>query len=168
MDINEIKKLLKVFDNSTATEMEIDETGMGGAKIWLAKTMMLPEGMPMSSMTAMPQMQMAIPAQQAVSLNSDSSDEPQTEKPKETPRSENTYEVKAPMVGTFYRAPSPDADAYVKVGDTISQGTVMCIIEAMKLMNEIEAEVSGKIVKILVENAQAVEYNQPLFLIEKS
>jgi acetyl-CoA carboxylase biotin carboxyl carrier protein len=163
MDINEIKKLLKVFDNSTATEMEIDETGMGGAKIWLAKAMMLPEGMPMASM---PQMQMAIPAQQAVSLGND--DEPKTEKPKEAPRSENTYEVKAPMVGTFYRAPSPDADSYVKVGDVISQGTVLCIIEAMKLMNEIESEVSGKVVKILVENAQAVEYNQPLFLIEKS
>jgi acetyl-CoA carboxylase biotin carboxyl carrier protein len=165
MDINEIKKLLKVFDNSTATEMEIDETGMGGAKIWLAKTMMLPEGMPM---TSMPQMHMNIPAQQAVSLSSDESEEPKTEKSKEAPRSENTYEVKAPMVGTFYRAPSPDADSYVKVGDIISQGTVLCIIEAMKLMNEIEAEVSGKIVKILVENAQAVEYNQPLFLIEKS
>lgn len=164
MDINEIKKLLKVFDNSTATEMEIDETGMGGAKIWLAKTMMLPEGMPMASM---PQMQMAIPAQQAVSVNDDNY-EPMTEKPKEAPRSENTYEVKAPMVGTFYRAPSPDADSYVKVGDVISQGTVLCIIEAMKLMNEIESEVSGKVVKILVDNAQAVEYNQPLFLIEKS
>lgn len=164
MDINEIKKLLKVFDNSTATEMEIDETGMGGAKIWLAKTMMLPEGMPM---TAMPQMQMAIPAQQAMSINDDN-DEPKTEKSTEAPRSENTYEVKAPMVGTFYRAPSPDADAYVKVGDVISQGTVLCIIEAMKLMNEIESEVSGKVVKILVDNAQAVEYNQPLFLIEKS
>jgi acetyl-CoA carboxylase biotin carboxyl carrier protein len=164
MDINEIKRLLKVFDNSTATEMEIDETGMGGAKIWLAKTMMLPEGMPM----AMPQMQMAIPAQQAMSAGNDVSDEPKTEKSKETPRSENTYEVKAPMVGTFYRAPSPDADSYVKVGDDISEGTVLCIIEAMKLMNEIESEVSGKVVKILVENAQAVEYNQPLFLIEKS
>lgn len=168
MDINEIKKLLKVFDNSTATEMEIDETGMGGAKIWLAKTMMLPEGMPMASMTAMPQMQMSIPAQQGVSVGSDASGEPKTEKPKEAPRSENTYEVKAPMVGTFYRAPSPDADSYVKVGDEISQGTVLCIIEAMKLMNEIESEVSGKVVKILVENAQAVEYNQPLFLIEKN
>ena len=72
------------------------------------------------------------------------------------------------MVGTFYSAPSPDADPYISVGSNVSTGTVLCIIEAMKLMNEIEAEVSGKIVKILVENAQPVEYNQPLFLIEKN
>ncbi len=71
------------------------------------------------------------------------------------------------MVGTFYRAPSPDADAYVNVGSNVSSGSVLCIIEAMKLMNEIESEVSGKIIKILVENGQPVEYNQPLFLIEK-
>ena len=71
------------------------------------------------------------------------------------------------MVGTFYRAPSPDADPYVAVGSMVSPGSVLCIIEAMKLMNEIESEVSGKIVKILVENAQPVEYNQPLFHIEK-
>ena len=77
-------------------------------------------------------------------------------------------EYKAPMVGTFYRSPAPDADPYVKEGDNISPGKVLCIIEAMKLMNEIEAETSGKIVKILVDNAQPVEYNQPLFLIDPS
>jgi acetyl-CoA carboxylase biotin carboxyl carrier protein len=71
------------------------------------------------------------------------------------------------MVGTFYRTPSPDADAYVKPGDTVKTGNVICIIEAMKLMNEIESEVSGKVVKILVENGTAVEYDQPLMLIEK-
>ena len=70
------------------------------------------------------------------------------------------------MVGTFYKYPSPDADAYVSVGKSVSEGSVLCIIEEMKLMNEIESEVSGKIIKILVENAQPVEYNQPLFLIE--
>ena len=83
-------------------------------------------------------------------------------------QNENLYEVKSPMVGTFYRAPSPDADAYVNVGSNVTPGSVLCIIEAMKLMNEIESEVSGKIIKILVENSQPVEYNQPLFLIEKS
>jgi acetyl-CoA carboxylase biotin carboxyl carrier protein len=71
------------------------------------------------------------------------------------------------MVGTFYRTPSPDADAYVKPGDTVKTGNVICIIEAMKLMNEIESDVSGKVVKILVENGTAVEYDQPLMLIEK-
>jgi acetyl-CoA carboxylase biotin carboxyl carrier protein len=80
----------------------------------------------------------------------------------------NLTEVRSPMVGTFYRSPSPDADPYIEVGQSINVGQTMCIIEAMKLMNEIESEYSGKITKILVENAQPVEYNQPLFLIEKS
>lgn len=75
-------------------------------------------------------------------------------------------EIRAPMVGTFYRAPAPDAAAYVKEGDQVSPGKVLCIIEAMKLMNEIEAEVSGRIVKIMVENGRPVEYNQTLFLID--
>jgi len=77
----------------------------------------------------------------------------------------NIIEIRSPMVGTFYRAPAPDADPYVQVGDHISPGKVLCIIEAMKLMNEIESEVSGTIVEILVENAQPVEYNQPLFKV---
>jgi acetyl-CoA carboxylase biotin carboxyl carrier protein len=75
-------------------------------------------------------------------------------------------EIKAPMVGTFYRAPAPESDPYVREGDSVSQGKVICIIEAMKLMNEIEAEISGKIVKVLAENGQPVEYNQPLFLVD--
>lgn len=75
-------------------------------------------------------------------------------------------EFKSPMVGTFFRAPAPDADAFVKVGDHVTVGQTLCIIEAMKIMNEIEAEVSGVITDILVENSQPVEYNQPLFLIE--
>ncbi|MBN1540883.1 acetyl-CoA carboxylase biotin carboxyl carrier protein [candidate division KSB1 bacterium] len=74
-------------------------------------------------------------------------------------------EFKSPMVGTFYRAPAPDAEPYIREGDSVSPGKVLCIIEAMKLMNEIEAEVSGRIAQILVENGQPVEYNQPLFLI---
>jgi len=88
---------------------------------------------------------------------------------RETPAEpENVTEIRSPMVGTFYRAPSPDADSYVENGDTVSVGQNLCIVEAMKLMNEIESEISGKIVKIMVENAQPVEYNQVLFLIEKS
>jgi len=74
--------------------------------------------------------------------------------------------VKSPIVGTFYRSPSPDKPAYIKVGDTISEGSVVCIIEAMKLFNEIESEVSGKIVKVLVEDASPVEYDQALFLVD--
>lgn len=77
-------------------------------------------------------------------------------------------EVKSPIVGTFYRASSPDKPPFVKVGDTIESGSVVCIVEAMKLFNEIESEISGKIVKVLVEDAQPVEYDQPLFLVDPS
>ena len=80
----------------------------------------------------------------------------------------NLIEIKSPMVGTFYTAPSPDSQPYVKIGDSVSVGTVVCIVEAMKLMNEIESEVSGKIVKALVDNAQPVEFGQPLFQIDPS
>ena len=94
--------------------------------------------------------------------------EEKEEKKGEVVLSENTVEIKSPMVGVFYKAPSPEADAYVKEGSVIKEGDVVCIIEAMKLMNEIESEVSGKIVKILVENGTAVEFDQPLFLVEKA
>lgn len=80
----------------------------------------------------------------------------------------NLITIKSPMIGTFYRSSSPDADVFVKVGDTIKAGDPVCIIEAMKLFNEIESEVSGKIVKVLVENASPVEYDQPLFLVDPS
>lgn len=89
---------------------------------------------------------------------------PKAEAPKED-HSKYT-EVKAPIVGTFYRSPSPDADVFVKEGDTVKKGQVLCIIEAMKLMNEIESEVAGVIKKITVNNAEPIEYGQVLFLIE--
>ena len=74
--------------------------------------------------------------------------------------------IEAPMVGTFYRAPSPDAQPFVREGDRVKKGQVVCIVEAMKLMNEIESKVAGRVMKVLVENAQPVEYGQPLFLLE--
>lgn len=77
-------------------------------------------------------------------------------------------EVKSPMIGTFYRSPSPDKEAYVKVGDIIKKGDTVCIVEAMKLFNEIESEVSGKIVKMLVDDASPIEYDQPLYLVDPS
>jgi acetyl-CoA carboxylase biotin carboxyl carrier protein len=80
----------------------------------------------------------------------------------------NYLEVRSPMIGTFYRSPNPDSPSFVQVGDTIKKGQTVCIIEAMKLFNEIESEVSGTIVKILVENATPVEYDQPLFLVDPS
>ena len=76
--------------------------------------------------------------------------------------------IKSPMIGTFYRKPSPDKDTFVNVGDDIKPGDVLCVVEAMKLFNEIESEISGKIVKVLVEDASPVEYDQPLFLVDPS
>ncbi len=80
----------------------------------------------------------------------------------------NLVEVKSPMIGTFYRSASPDKPVYVKVGDRVAKGDTVCIVEAMKLFNEIESEVAGKIVKVLVEDAQPIEYDQPLFLVDPS
>lgn len=88
------------------------------------------------------------------------------EKPKEEATTGNLITIKSPMIGTFYRRSSPDKPALVEVGDEISPGQVVCIIEAMKLFNEIESEVKGRIVKVLVEDASPVEYDQPLFLVE--
>lgn len=92
--------------------------------------------------------------------------------PVTTENNENSTEnsryitVKSPMIGTFYRTPGPDKDAFVNVGDTIQKGDKVCIIEAMKTFNEIEAEISGKIIKVLVDNASPVDYDQPLFLVD--
>jgi len=113
----------------------------------------------------------AIPTTQAVQqpLETPLVQSTQNTTPTEKSAEEDTskyIEIKSPMVGTFYRKPAPDKPAYVNVGDDISEGQVLCIIEAMKLFNEIESEVNGKIVKVLVEDASPVEYDQPLFLVE--
>ena len=86
--------------------------------------------------------------------------------PKAPAAGKNLKEVKSPMVGTFYKSPAPDADPYVEVGDTVKKGDVLCIVEAMKLMNEVKAEFGGKIVEVSVENAEPVEFGQTLFMIE--
>ena len=91
---------------------------------------------------------------------------PKSDVQEDTSSSNNYLTVKSPIIGTFYRKPSPDKDAFVNVGDTIKEGDTLCVIEAMKLFNEIESDFSGKIVKILVEDASPVEFDQPLFLIE--
>ena len=164
MDLNYLKKLIKMLDSSDLSDIEIEEEG---TKLKLSKPK--PQKQTFANIT--PQ---GVPFQAAPAGNSNTTvetvertvkEEP-AEKPAGTPAADNLFEVTSPMVGTFYRAPAPDADPYLNVGDSISQGSVLCIVEAMKLMNEIESEVSGKVVKILVEDGQAVEYNQPLFLIE--
>lgn len=98
---------------------------------------------------------------------SSNSEAPATETPS-TSSNNNYVEIKSPMIGTFYRSANPDSDVFVNIGDPVSAGQTVCIIEAMKLFNEIESEISGKIVKVLVENSSPVEYDQPLFLVDPS
>ncbi len=155
MDLNLIRKLVKLVDSSEVTDLEIEENGL---RVKIAKKI--------RGVKALAQPQILSPSQpvpQASPAQAGGESAPAKEETKE-----KLHEVHSPIVGTFYRAPAPDADPYVQVGDMVSQGSVLCIVEAMKLMNEIESDVSGKIVKILVENGKPVEYNQPLFLVEKS
>lgn len=164
MDLKDIRQIIKIVESSNISEFELEE---GGTKVKILKntrTNLMPASDIKVVTASEPQSASQPPVNTPVAENlpKDSTVE------QESVVSNNTVEVRSPMVGTFYRAPSPDADAYVEVGQTISVGQTLCIVEAMKLMNEIEAEISGKIVKILVENAQPVEYNQPLFLIEKT
>lgn len=153
MDINEIKKLIKVFESAKVTELSIQE---GDLKIKISKN-----GNNNSAGVVYQNLPVEIPSQtsavaEGVSTATDKKDE------------DNIHVIKSPIVGTFYRAPAPDADSYIQIGDSVSEGSVLCIVEAMKLMNEIESDISGKIVQILVEDGTPVEFNQPLFKVEKS
>lgn len=154
MDLNLIKKLVKLLETSDVTDIEVEESGM---RIKLAKKVRVAQTVTLNQ-----------PASQTVQGSNNSSAQVEEKKPAAEQPASSLHEVKSPIVGTFYRAPAPDADSYVQVGDTVNTGSVLCIVEAMKLMNEIESDVSGKIVKILVENGKPVEYNQPLFLIQPS
>jgi acetyl-CoA carboxylase biotin carboxyl carrier protein len=125
-----------------------------------------------SSATYIPQMVPAAIPQIAASPTTHAAPSSAASKPKEenkpTAAEEQYLTIKSPMIGTFYRSAGPDSDAFVSVGDALSKGQTVCIIEAMKLFNEIESDISGRIVKILVENATPVEYDQPLFLVDPS
>lgn len=156
MDINEIKKLIKVFENAKVTELSIQE---GDLKIKISKN---GASNPVVNPNAMTSMEIPVIS------HPDAARVETEQKPAESNAEDNLHTINSPIVGTFYRAPAPDADAYVEIGDNISAGSVLCIVEAMKLMNEIESDINGKIVQILVENGTPVEFNQPLFKIEKS
>lgn len=156
MDLNLIKKLVKVVDSSEITDLEVEENGL---RVKIAKKIRV------ANYTIPPQVQPDSVAAAEVSISKTEEEEKQEKKQESV---ENLHEIRSPIVGTLYRAPAPDADSYVQVGDTVSVGSVLCIVEAMKLMNEIESDVDGKIVKILAENGKPVEYNQPLFLIQTS
>ena len=160
MDLNQIKKLIKIVESSEITDFSIQE---GDLRIKISKNTKSPYELSYQVQTPhlapMPQTSPGMFEAPAPAEKPDIDEKGDSEK---------YHEIRSPIVGTFYRAPAPDADPYVQIGDQVSAGTVLCIVEAMKLMNEIESDVSGKVVKILVDNATPVEYNQPIFLIEKS
>ncbi|MBP4140913.1 acetyl-CoA carboxylase biotin carboxyl carrier protein [Flavobacterium sp. P4023] len=158
MDLKEIQNLIKFVANSGVAEVKLE---MDDVKITIRTTL---EGN-VTETTYVQQMAAQATLQQAVA--------PQAVAPvaaAEAPVAENSHyiTIKSPIIGTFYRKPSPDKPMFVEVGKTIAQGDVLCVIEAMKLFNEIESEISGKIVKILVDDMSPVEFDQPLFLVDPS
>lgn len=155
MDLNYLRRLLKIFDDSTVTELEIEEEGI---KIQMSKQVAVAAVAAAQPAYQVMPVPAAAPAPAAPAAPAPSAPAPSADEVGQT--------INSPIVGTFYRAPAPDADPFVQVGSHVNVGDPLCIVEAMKLMNEIESEVSGTIVKILVENSQAVEYNQPMFVIK--
>lgn len=151
MKISEIKELIAIFSDSEITEMKLELENM---KLHLSKLRAQSQQM----------FEPVIEKPSSATAAVDQETEPETVRE----QLDRLREVLAPMVGVFYRAPSPDRDPYVEVGSFVEKGQTLCIIEAMKLMNEIESEYGGRVVEILVENGQPVEYGQPLFLIESA
>ena len=149
MDLRKLKTLIDLVQSSGISELEITE---GEERIRIAKHL---TAAPASAMVSMPT---PVAAHAAVAPAPTLAAEP-------IPAPSEGHVMKAPMVGTFYRASSPDASPFVEVGQTVKAGDTLCVIEAMKLMNEIEADISGVIKAIQVENGQAVEYGQPMFVI---
>ena len=152
MKVEEIKTIIKLMSENDLTEFKIEAEDMhlclkrGGQLP--GSQIIIPAAAPVPAAAPAPVAPAAAPAPAAPAVSA------------------NRTTVDAPIVGTFYRSPSPDAPAFVKVGDTVSADTTVCIIEAMKVMNEIKAEKSGVIKEILVENGQPVEYGQPIFVLE--
>jgi acetyl-CoA carboxylase biotin carboxyl carrier protein len=158
MDIKEIRELLKLVDKYGVQDFTLQE---GDTRIRIRKGGVLEEPVVVRSrevaIAEAPSRPAPGPAVEAAPAADDT-----------LAVGENQFLVTSPIVGTFYRSPSPESPAYVEVGTTVSKGAVMCIVEAMKIMNEIESEVSGKVSSILVDNAQPVEYGQPLFIVDLS
>lgn len=148
MNIKEIKEMINLMNENNLMEIEIEKDGM---RIRLKKMAPGSEALSGPIVVERERVSQNIPKETIQSIEKISVKE---------------VEIKAPMVGTFYRAPSPEAPPYVEVGQLIEPGQVICIIEAMKLMNEIKSEIKGKILEILVDNAEPVEFGQPIFLIE--
>lgn len=167
MTIEEIRELIHVVCSSGIAELEVQR---GENRVWIKRTAgAVVTEVPVAAVSAPPA---AIPVTPPIAAPPESVTvaAPQAAPPPGTPdlTDPSLQPIKSPIVGTFYEAPAPGADPFVRVGDTIQPGKVLCIIESMKLMNEIEAEISGTIVKRLVENGQPVEYGEVLFLVKPS
>jgi acetyl-CoA carboxylase biotin carboxyl carrier protein len=155
MELKDIQSLIKFVTKSGASEVKLE---MEDVKITI-RTGEHNKG-ETTFIQQMPQMAATAPVPAAPA--------PVEETPPESKEESNLITVKSPIIGTFYRKPSPDKPMFVEVGTVIGEGDVLCVIEAMKLFNEIESEVSGKIVKVLVDDASPVEFDQPLFLVDPS
>ncbi|AKC68390.1 acetyl-CoA carboxylase biotin carboxyl carrier protein [Pandoraea oxalativorans] len=151
MDLRKLKTLIDLVAESGISELEVTE-GEGKVRIVKAPPQVIAAPMQMAMPAAMPQVAAQAPAASPAAAPA-------------APALPQGHIVTSPMVGTFYRAPSPGADPFAQVGDSVKEGQTLCIIEAMKLLNEIESDKAGVIKEILVENGQAVEYGQPLFVI---
>src|SRR5690348_1055342 len=164
IDLRYVKKLIDIIDDSSVDSIEI--TSDKGMKIRISKSPQQRGAVQMAAPLPIPAIIPAAPSPrvsppQGMPMVNDTESAPATEPPKST-----TVEVKSPMVGTFYKSAEPGAKAYVSVGDRVSKGQIVCIIEAMKIMNEIESEHSGVVREILAQDAQPVEYGQVLFRID--
>jgi len=153
MDIKEIQNLIKFVAKSGVSEVKIENKE--------TKIVIKTQSKQNATATILPTVQQPepitiTPPKEALQHKEESNNE----------KNDNLITIKSPIIGTFYRKPSPDKPSFVEIGTTIKEGDVLCVIEAMKLFNEIESEQSGKIVKILVEDASPVEFDQPLFLVE--
>jgi acetyl-CoA carboxylase biotin carboxyl carrier protein len=166
MDLDYLKKLVNIFDDSKAEDLEIEEEG---AVIRLSKRNQPDNSNNQGTVINLSAGGGFAPSSMQQPIQTQSIATPAPVVVQEAPKvavASNLHEIKSPIVGTFYRAPSPDSDSFVEVGSRVSVGTALCIIEAMKLMNEIESDVSGTIESILVASGQPIEYNQPLFTIK--
>lgn len=160
MDLKEIQNLIKFVSNTGVAEVKLET---GDVKITIRTTL---EG----NTPEITYVQQAAPVQQAMAAPVATAPVAAAPAAPAAPAEDNSkfVTIKSPMIGTFYRKPSPDKAPFVEVGSTIGKGDVLCVVEAMKLFNEIEAEVSGKIIKILVDDMSPVEFDQPLFLVDPS
>lgn len=159
--LSEIKELIKLVDQTSVQELELENEGSRLLIRKPGKTEVVNiQGAPITHTYTQPAIHPSAPQTGAAPM-----EQPAT--PAAVPAvADNLHKILSPMVGTFYRASSPDNPVFVQVGDRVNEKTVVCILEAMKLMNELEAEVRGEIVEILVENGQLIEFGQPLFLVK--